>query len=1043
MAQEELHWYQKSRVEWLRNGERNTTFFHLSAVVRQWKNKVAAIRNDVGDWIIDKDQIKEYMASYISSLFSDDGIAVSTDIPVDVFPELPPQSWASLSKPFSHLEIEEVVKNLGALRAPGPDGFQALFFQKNWELVKENVLKTVMLVLEGKGMPDHLNDTHIVLIPKTDHPELASQFRPIGLCNVVYKIITKTLVNRIKPILPSLISNTQGSFVPGRQITDNIVIVQEVIHTMKKKQGAKGFMALKIDFEKAYDRLKWSFIRDTLLQMNLPYLLIEVIMECISTARMQVLWNGEPSSSFNPSRGVRQGDPLSPYLFVMCMERLFQTIEESIIAQRWKPIRASRDGPLLSNLFFADDIILFTEASVEQAVVIQDCLDRFCRASGQKVSSSKSCVYFSKNVPDSAQKEISEKLGMEATSDLGLYLGMPTLTSRVTKATFNHLCEKIDRRLSGWKSKYLSLAGRITLANSTIASLGYYSMQPAKLPRAICDDMDRKVCRFIWGGDEDTRKVHLISWETLQRPKNHGDIGIKSTRQANSAFLTKLGWRMLKEPNTLWTRVLRAKYCNGRCDIYMFEPKAGSSNVWTGITENARVLCEGTQVAVGNGLTTRFWEHKWATTAPLISLVVQPLPAEFHEVTVAEMWEEGIGWKWDIFSPYLDSNTLKLIQAHEVHNDPNLGDLYYWGNNSKGQFTIKSAISIIRKDTNEFEDTLWNLVWRTPVQQRVRAFLWLVCHDRLLGNDKRYKRKMSDDSKCYICNAPVESVLHILRDCPAARSIWKKVGGPAELPFFFRQNLKQWMMANLNAEEDNANLNWTTYFSVTLWWIWRWRNCFVFNKSHEIPLDIGAFLQIRVEEYARSELNEAGNSSNIRMHSREIQVVWQPPPAGWYTMNSDGAAKGSPGNAGGGIIIRDYAGNIISAMMACFGACNAFRAEIMALLRGLELARNLQIPKLVVQMDNLACVKLMQQNDPSGGECIHLIKRCHELLRKEDWEVHIMHIYREGNRAADWLANQGVAQPHRIVILEDIPIALRRIVNEDVWGVAMPRLIPP
>lgn len=332
LAQEEIHWYQKARVEWLRNGDRNTTFFHLSSVVRQWKNKVVAIKNDDDEWISDHEKIKEFMVSYFSSLFTEDGGDEVSNIPMDIFPELSSTNWAALCKPFTHIEIEEVVKSLGALRAPGPDGFQALFFQKNWDLVKDSVIKTVMSVLEGKGMPEHLNDTHIVLIPKTDHPERASQFRPIGLCNVGYKIITKTLVNRIKPILPSLISNTQGSFVPGRQITDNIVIVQEVIHTMKRKQGMKGYMALKIDFEKAYDRLKWAFIRDTLLQMNLSLLLVEVIMKCVRTARLKVLWNGEPSSSFAPSRGVRKGDPLSPYLFVMCMERLYQTIEEAIIA---------------------------------------------------------------------------------------------------------------------------------------------------------------------------------------------------------------------------------------------------------------------------------------------------------------------------------------------------------------------------------------------------------------------------------------------------------------------------------------------------------------------------------------------------------------------------------------------------------------------------------------------------------------------------------------------------------------------------------------
>lgn len=191
----------------------------------------------------------------------------------------------------------------------------------------------------------------------------------------------------------------------------------------------------------------------------------------------------------------------------------------------------------------------------------------------------------------SIQNEIRDTLSMDSTDDLGMYLGMPTLTSRVTRATFSHLCEKIDRRLSGWKTKYLSLAGRITLANTTVASLGFYSMQTAKIPRTVCDEMDKKVRRFIWGGNEDTRKIHLISWETLQRPKQQGGLGLRSARQANSAFLTKLGWRLLTEPNALWSRVLRSRYCKGRCDVDMFQPKNGMSNVWSGITENARVLC--------------------------------------------------------------------------------------------------------------------------------------------------------------------------------------------------------------------------------------------------------------------------------------------------------------------------------------------------------------------------------------------------------------------------------------------------------------------
>ena len=645
LDREETLWYQKSRIDWLKNGERNTTFFHLSTVIRRWKNKTVAIKNNEGEWIYETELVKEHMVNYFSELFAADDEPTSFNIPHDIFPELSSRDWNSLARPFSKLEIDEVIKTMGALKAPGPDGFQALFYQKNWEIVAKNVYEMVLPALEGKGLPDHINDTHLVLLPKVENPELASQFRPIGLCNVAYKIIAKVLVNRVKPILPLLISNTQASFVPGRQITDNIVIVQEVIHTMRRKQGAKGYMALKIDFEKAYDRLRWSFIRDTLNQMNLPILLVNVIMECVTSTSMQVLWNGEPTRSFKPTRGIRQGDPLSPYLFVMCMERLYQTIEEEIMAQRWKPIRASRNGPLLSNLFFADDIILFAEANSDQARIVNDCLGRFCCASGQRVSCTKSRIYFSTNVTQDMQHDISQILNMEATEDLGLYLGMPTLTHRITKDTFSHLCEKLDRRLAGWKTKYLSLAGRITLTKSTLSTLATYSMQTARLPRSTCEDLDKKVRKFIWGGNEDKRGTHLLAWETLQKPLQQGGLGIRSAKQANAAFLTKLGWRMLTEPNSLWSRVLRSKYCKGRCDIDMFVQKANSSNVWRGITDNARILCEGLKMAVGNGARTLFWDHCWVLDKPLSEMIIAPVPQDLAGATVEELWEHGVGWK--------------------------------------------------------------------------------------------------------------------------------------------------------------------------------------------------------------------------------------------------------------------------------------------------------------------------------------------------------------------------------------------------------------
>ena len=168
---------------------------------------------------------------------------------------------------------------------------------------------TIMIisVLRGNTLLEGLNETFLALNSKVKNPQLTSQFRPIGLCNVAYKVITKVIVQRLKRVLPNLISLTQVSFVPKRHIDDNVIIIQELLHTMRKKTGNTGWMAIKLDLEKAYDRLDRNFIQDTLQEMRLPQPLVEVIMGCITTCSIRVLWewgaNGTiPSKTWHMSR---------------------------------------------------------------------------------------------------------------------------------------------------------------------------------------------------------------------------------------------------------------------------------------------------------------------------------------------------------------------------------------------------------------------------------------------------------------------------------------------------------------------------------------------------------------------------------------------------------------------------------------------------------------------------------------------------------------------------------------------------------------------
>lgn len=475
----------------------------------------------------------------------------------------------------------------------------------------------------------------------------------------------------------------------------------------------------------------------------------------------------------------------------------------------------------------------------------------------------------------------------------------------------------------------------------------------------------------------------------------------------------------------------------------MFVPKAGMSNVWRGITENSKILCEGMRMAVGNGDTTLFWDHKWAANTPLSELITQPIPTELEGATVGEMWEAGQGWRWEIFSPYLPHDTLKLIQSHELKEDHNIGDLVYWQDGTKGKFSIKSAIRIMRHETDTLDEACWDAVWRAPVQQRIRAFLWLSCHDRILGNLNRFKRHMTDATKCFICDAPEESTLHIIRECPAARMVWRKLGGPASSPTFFQSDLKDWITDNLKGTAADHDAKWPTHFGIAVWWIWKWRNCFVFGKQHEIPIDIGAFLQVRVDEtYQSLQGLETYHGTN---HGPRIQtyVRWKFPHDVPYVLNCDGAAKGSPGPAGGGAIIRNQQGTHVSSLAANFGHCTAFKAELFALLNGLKLAGNLKIKALEVQLDSQACVQVMQDTSPAMGECAHVINDCRSMLNNPEWRVTVVHIYREGNRAADWLANFGVAQNVRFHMFQSVPLELSRILDEDIRGVAFPRQVPP
>ncbi|CAH9084422.1 unnamed protein product [Cuscuta epithymum] len=540
--------------------------------VRKRKQSITSIKNQVGQEFNSLSKIGEVAVDFFSDLYT----AVQTDNNniLDFIPSLITQEDNNtLIKLPDMEEVKQAVWDLNHNSAPGPDGFHGKFFKKCWSIVGKDVLMAVQEFFMGLPIPKGMASALLVLIPKSDCPSTFSDFRPICLSNFINKVCTKVLVTRLKPILPKIISPEQVGFMANRDSADQVLLAQEMVHCLDKKIRGSNLI-VKLDMAKAFDRVSWQFLSDILLKFGFSSHLVMIILNNLRATYLSVLINGSPHGFFKPNRGVKQGDPLSPFLFIIASEAFSRGLKWLMENNKIKSYYMGNEGRAISHLGYADDLLIFLNGDSRSLLRFKEFLNNYQEASGQAINFSKSSFICGKTSP-ARQNKIKDLLGMRLTSLPIKYLGV-NLHKGINRFEYcSNIIKQFERKLSPWRQKNLSQGGRLILIKYVLNSIPLHVLAVDTLPKKVIKVLNSKMASFFWGSSNEKNKYHWIKWSKLCFPTMEGGLGIRSLTDLEKAFTLKLWWKW-KTGDSLWVQIMRTKYERNGNMI----PKITDSAIW-------------------------------------------------------------------------------------------------------------------------------------------------------------------------------------------------------------------------------------------------------------------------------------------------------------------------------------------------------------------------------------------------------------------------------------------------------------------------------